>query len=162
MATKRHKPEEIVTKLRQVKVHVGLGMARVDAIREVPITEQTYYRWRKQYSGMGTDQLRELNRLQKENERLSKAVSDLTLDKMILTEAARGNFWAPPVVVPVSTLSAKNWVCRNVGLAGCCVSIARRSTSYRGAGPMKTGLLPTWSRWPASMAAMAIAGSRCR
>lgn len=92
MATKRHKPEEIVTKLRQVEVLVGQGMARVDAIREVRIAEQTYYRWRKQYGGMGTDQLRELKRLQKENERLRKAVSDLTLDKLILAEAAKGNF----------------------------------------------------------------------
>ena len=92
MATKRHKPEEIVTKLRQVEVLVGQGMARMDAIREVRITEQTYHRWRKQYGGMGTDQLRELKRLQKENERLRKAVSDLTLDKLILAEAAKGNF----------------------------------------------------------------------
>lgn len=92
MATKRHKPEEIVSKLRQVEVLVGQGMVRLDAIREVRITEQTYYRWRKQYGAMGTDQLRELKRLQKENERLRKAVSDLTLDKLILAEAAQGNF----------------------------------------------------------------------
>ena len=89
---KRHKPEEIVAKLRQVEVLVGQGMARVDAIREVSITEHTYYRWRKQFGGMGTDQLKELKRLQKENERLRKAVSDLTLDKLILAEAAKGNF----------------------------------------------------------------------
>ena len=92
MAIKRHKPEEIVAKLRQVEVLVGQGMARIDAIREISITEQTYYRWRKQYGGMGTCQLKELRRLQKENERLRKAVSDLTLDKLILAEAARGNF----------------------------------------------------------------------
>ena len=92
MANKRHKPEEIVSKLRQVEVLVGQGTARVDAIREVRITEQTYYRWRKKYGGMGTDQLRELKRLQRENERLRRAVSDLTLDKHILTEASRGNF----------------------------------------------------------------------
>ena len=67
-------------------------MSRIDAIREVQITEQTFYRWRKQYGGMGTVQLRELKRLQKENERLRRAVSDLTLDKLILNEAARGNF----------------------------------------------------------------------
>lgn len=89
---KRHEPEKIVTKLRQVDVLVGQGTARVDAIREVRITEQTYYRWRKQYGGMGSDQLEELKRLQKENERLRKAVSDLTLDRLILAEAARGNF----------------------------------------------------------------------
>ncbi len=92
MAAKRHKPEEIVTKLRQVEVLVGQGMPRIDAIREVRITEQTFYRWRKQYGGMGAAQLKELKRLQKENERLRRAVSDLTLDKLILAEAARGNF----------------------------------------------------------------------
>ena len=92
MANKHHKPEEIVAKLRQVEVLTGQGVARVDAIREVSITEQTYYRWRKKYGGMGTDQLRELKRLQKENERLRRAVSDLTLDKLILTEASKGNF----------------------------------------------------------------------
>ena len=67
-------------------------MDRLDAIREMRITEQTYYRWRKKYGGMGTEQLRELKRLQKENERLRRAVSDLTLDKLILTEAAKGSF----------------------------------------------------------------------
>ena len=85
MATKRHKPEEIVSKLRQVDVLVGQGQARIDAIRQMQIAEQTYYRWRKQYGGMGADQL-------KENERLRRAVSDLTLDKLILAEAAKGNF----------------------------------------------------------------------
>jgi len=67
-------------------------MARIDAIRQFCIVEQTYYRWRKQYGGMGAAQLKELKRLQKENERLRRAVSDLTLDKLILTEASRGNF----------------------------------------------------------------------
>ena len=79
-------------KLRQVDVLVVKRMQSVDAIREVRIAEQTNYRWRKQYGGMGTDQLKELKRLQKENERLRRAVSDLTLDKLILSEAARGNF----------------------------------------------------------------------
>ena len=92
MSNKRHKPEEIVTKLRLVEVFVGQGMARIDAIREIGVVEQTYYRWRKLYGGMGRDQVKELKRLQKENERLRRAVSDLTLDKLILAEAARGNF----------------------------------------------------------------------
>jgi putative transposase len=91
MGIKRHKPEEIVTKLRQVEVLAGQGMARVDAIRQISITEQTYYSWRKQYGGMGTDQLKELRRLHKENQRLRRAVFDLTLDKLILTQASRGN-----------------------------------------------------------------------
>lgn len=92
MANKRPKPEEIVSKLRQVEVLMGQGMARLDAIRQIGVVEQTYYRWRKQYGGMGVDQLKELKRLQKENDQLRKAVSDLTLDKLILKEAARGNF----------------------------------------------------------------------
>lgn len=92
MSTRNYKPEEIVSKLRQVEVLVGQGMSRIDAIREIGVVEQTYYRWRKKYGGMGTDQLKELKRLKKENERLRRAVSDLTLDKLILTEAAKGNF----------------------------------------------------------------------
>jgi transposase-like protein len=92
MANRRPKPEKIVTKLRQIEVLVGQGMKRIDAIREIGVVEQTFYRWRKQYGGMGTAQLKELMRLQKENERLRRAVSDLTLDKLILTEATRGNF----------------------------------------------------------------------
>ena len=91
MANKRHQAEEIVTKLRQVEVLVGQGMARIDAIREMGVVEQTYYRWRKLYGGMGRNQVKELKRLQKENERLRRAVSDLTLDKLILSEATRGN-----------------------------------------------------------------------
>ena len=92
MTNKRPKPEEIITKLRQVEVLMGQGMARLDAIRQIGVVEQTYYRWRKQYGGMGVDQLKELKRFQKENEQLRRAVSDLTLDKLILKEAARGNF----------------------------------------------------------------------
>ena len=92
MTNKRQKPEEIVSKLRQVEVLMGQGMSRLDAIRQIGVVEQTYYRWRKQYAGMGVDQLKELKRLEKENERLRRAVSDLTLDKLILKEAARGNF----------------------------------------------------------------------
>ena len=90
MANKRPKPEEIVSKLRQVEVLMGQGLSRLDAIRRIGVVEQTYYHWRKQYGGMGVDQLKELKRLQQENERLRRAVSDLTLDKLILTEAARG------------------------------------------------------------------------
>ena len=92
MANKRPKPEEIITKLRQVEVLMGQGMSRLDAIRQMGIVEQTYYRWREQYGGMGIDQLKELKRLHKENAQLRRAVSDLRLDKLILKEAARGNF----------------------------------------------------------------------
>lgn len=92
MAGKREKPEEIVSKLRQVEVLQGRGMTIADAVRQIGVSEQTYYRWRKLYGGMGRDQLKRLKDLEKENQRLRRAVSDLTLDKLILTEAAKGNF----------------------------------------------------------------------
>jgi transposase-like protein len=92
MAGKRDKPEEIVLKLRQVEVLQGQGKSIADAVRQIGVTQQTYYRWRKEYGGMSRDQLKRLKELETENTRLRRAVSDLTLDKMILTEAARGNF----------------------------------------------------------------------
>jgi transposase-like protein len=92
MAGKRDKPEVIVAKLRQVEVLQGQGLTIADAVRQISVTEQTYYRWRKQYGGMSRGQLKRLKELEKENLRLRRAVSDLTLDKLILTEAAQGNF----------------------------------------------------------------------
>ena len=92
MPRKQDKPEEIIMKMRQIEVLNGQGMPIAQAAREVGTTEQTYDRWRKQYGGMNRNQLKRLKELEKENTRLRRAVSDLTLDKMILTEAARGNF----------------------------------------------------------------------
>ena len=89
---KRHKPEEIIAKLRQVEVMTGQGTPMADAIRSIGVTEVTYYRWRSEYGGMKLDQVKRLKELEVENTRLRKAVSDLTLDKLILKEAARGNF----------------------------------------------------------------------
>ena len=92
MAGKREKAEDIVLKLRQVEVLQGQGMSVSEAVRQIGVTQQTFYRWRRQYGGMNRDQLKRLKEPEKENGRLRRAVSDLTLDKMILTEAARGNF----------------------------------------------------------------------
>jgi len=92
MAGKRDKPEEIVLKLRQVEVLQGQGRSVADAVRQIGVTQNTYYRWRKEYGGMNRDQLKRLKALEAENQRLRRAVSDLTLDKMILAEASRGNF----------------------------------------------------------------------
>lgn len=92
MARKRYKPEEIVGKLRQADVLYSQGMSMADAIRQLGVSEVTFYRWRKEYGGMSGDQMRRLKDLEKENERLRRAVSDLTLDKQILAEAAKGNF----------------------------------------------------------------------
>ena len=89
---KRAKPEEIIAKLREVEVRLSRGETTGQAVRAICVTEQTYYRWRREYGGMGVDQARRLKELEKENQRLRKAVSDLTLDKLILAEAAKGNF----------------------------------------------------------------------
>ena len=92
MARKRHKPEEIVAKLRQVDVLTAQGQSIAEAVRTIAVTETTYFRWRAEYGGLKTDQVKRLKDLELENARLRRAVSDLTLDKLILTEAARGNF----------------------------------------------------------------------
>jgi putative transposase len=92
MPRKHHKPEEIVAKLRQVDVLTSQGKSVADAIRAIGVTEVTYYRWRQEYGGLRSDQVKRMKDLEVENTRLRRAVSDLTLDKMILAEAARGNF----------------------------------------------------------------------
>ena len=83
MPQKKHKPEEIVAKLRQVDVLLSQGRSVGEAVRSIGVTQFTYYRWRKEFG---------LKELEKENDRLRKAVSDLTLEKLILKEAASGNF----------------------------------------------------------------------
>ena len=92
MARERYKPEEIVAKLRQVDVLVSQGQSVADAVRSIGVTDVTYYRWRSEFGGLKTDQVKRLKDLELENQRLRKAVSDLTLDKLILSEAAKGNF----------------------------------------------------------------------
>ena len=92
MPQKKHKPEEIVSKLRQVDVLVSQGQSVAEAVRSIGVTPFTYYRWRKEFGGLKTDQVKRLKELEKENERLRKAVSDLTLEKLILAEAGRGNY----------------------------------------------------------------------
>ena len=92
MGKKRHTPEEIVSKLRQVDVLIAQGTPVADAVRSIGVTEVTYYRWPQEYGGLKSDQVRRMTELETENQRLRKAIADLTLDKLILQEAARGNF----------------------------------------------------------------------
>ena len=92
MPKKRHKAEEIVAKLRQVEVLTAQGKPMAEAIRSIGVTEVTYYRWRNEYGGLKGDQVKRLKELETENTRLRRAVSDLTLEKLILREAASGNF----------------------------------------------------------------------
>jgi putative transposase len=92
MPSKRHKPEEIVTKLRQVDVLMAQGKTQADAIRSIGVTYVTYSRWKQEFGGLKSDQVKRLKELEQENARLRRAVSDLTLDKLILSEAAKGNY----------------------------------------------------------------------
>ncbi len=90
MGRKRHTAEEIVAKLRQVDVLTAQGRTVAEAIRQIGVTEVTYYRWRNEYGGLKSDQVKRLKELEMENARLRRAVSDLTLEKLILKEAASG------------------------------------------------------------------------
>lgn len=92
MPRKKYKAEEIVSKLRQVDVLVAQGNKVPDAVRSIGVTQVTYYRWRREYGGLQMDQVKRLKDLELENQRLRRAVSDLTLDKLILGEAAKGNY----------------------------------------------------------------------
>jgi transposase-like protein len=92
MGRKHYTAEQIIGMLREAEVLQGKGMTIGEVSRKLGISEQTYYRWRKEYGGMRVDQAKRLKELEKENARLRKAISDLSLDKVILQEAARGNF----------------------------------------------------------------------
>lgn len=92
MPKKRFQPEEIIGKLRQADVLLGQGKKVADVVKALGVTDVTYYRWRQEYGGMSTTQAKRLKELERENGQLRKAVADLTLDKLILQEAAKGNF----------------------------------------------------------------------
>ena len=92
MKGKRYTPEQIIHKLREAEVELGRGRTVPQACRKIGVSEQTYYRWRKEYGGLKLDQARRLKELEKENSRLKRLVADLNLDKAILEEAAQGNY----------------------------------------------------------------------
>ena len=92
MVKKGYSPEKIIAKLREAEILLNQGVTVLAAIKQIGVTEQTYYRWRKEYGGMRVEQARKLKDLEKENARLKKLVADLSLDNAILKEAARGNF----------------------------------------------------------------------
>ena len=92
MPAKKHKPEEIIGKLREVEIMLGQGGTTAEACRRIAVSEQTYYRWRSEYGGLKLDQVKRLKQLEQENGRLRKAVADLTLEKLVLKEAASGNW----------------------------------------------------------------------
>ncbi len=92
MVRKTYTPEQIINKLREAEIHINQGISIAEASRKIGITEQTYYRWRREYGGLRIEQARKLKNLEKENARLKKLVADLSLDNAILKEAAAGNF----------------------------------------------------------------------
>ncbi len=92
MPRKGHSPEQVLNKLRQVEVAVAGGKSVGQAVREIEVTDHTYYRWRREYGGLNLDQARRLKKLEQENARLKRTIADLALDKLILKEAAEGNF----------------------------------------------------------------------
>jgi transposase-like protein len=92
MVRKGFTPEQIINKLREAEIHINQGISIAEASRKIGVTQQTYYRWRKEYGGLRIEQARKLKNLEKENARLKKLVADLALDNAILKEAAEGNF----------------------------------------------------------------------
>jgi putative transposase len=92
MGRQAYKPEQIIAKLREAEVLLSNGQSVEMAARQIGVTEQTYYRWRKEYGGMKVDQAKRLKEVEKENTRLRKLVADLSLDNAILKEVSRGNF----------------------------------------------------------------------
>ena len=118
MSRKRYSPEQIIGKLREAEVALAQGQTTGQVCRTLGIAEQTFYRWRREYGGLKVDQAKRLKALEQENTRLRRAVSDLTLDKLILQEAVRGNFSARPVADNASSISGRRWWCRNAVSAG--------------------------------------------
>ena len=92
MVKKAYTPEQIINKLREAEIHVNQGIPISEASRKIGVTEQTYYRWRREYGGLRIEQAKRLKNLEKENARLKKLVADLSLDNAILKEAAEGSF----------------------------------------------------------------------
>ncbi len=92
MARKKHKPDEVIRKLREAETMLNQGQTMAQVVQRLEVTEQTYYRWKSEYGGMKADQMKLLKELAEENRRLKKAVADLTLDKQILEEVAKGKW----------------------------------------------------------------------
>jgi putative transposase len=135
MPFKKHTPEEIIGKLREAEIVLAQGGTTADACRRLAISEQTYYRWRKEYGGLKMDQARRMKDLQKENARLRRAISDLTLDKLILQEAPGETIEPHAASCAVSIISATNCLPRNAAFVVFWASTDRRSARFR-AGQM--------------------------
>ena len=146
--------------LREAEVALSQGGSVGQVCRTLGVSVQSYYRWRKEYGGLRTDQARRLKELEKENGRLRKAVSDLTLDKLILKEALEGNYQAPPVAGSVSIIFRPNRASPNAVLVRLSANTVRPSGRCPAAERMNRRSRPRLSAWRHSMADTAIAASR--
>ncbi len=160
MARKRHTPEQIIRKLREAEVELAKGLTTADVVRKLEITEQTYYRWRKEYGGLRLDQAKRLKELEKEKARLKKLVADQALDNSILKEAAEGNFSARREGAEPSYMCANGLASPSVGPVACWGRPARPSVTSPEHVPTSRGWSLGSSSWRASTAAMGTVGSR--
>ena len=161
MAKKGHKPEEVVAKLRQVDVLVSQGQSVAEAIRAIGVTEVTYYRWRREFGGLKSDQVKRLKELEAENARLRKAVADLTLGQADPGGGRAGKLLGPARRrACVEHIVHDDWASPSAAPARRSASTARRSARRRGAATTRSGSPPTSSSWRGSTAATATARSR--
>jgi putative transposase len=160
MPRKGYRAEEIIAKLREADVLLGQGKRVAEVVKALGVSEVTYYRWRQEYGGMSASQAKRLKELERENARLRKAVADLTLDKLILREAGRGNRPAPSAAGP---RSAERWGRSGSprgGPAGPWASTAPSSATRPGGGRTRRRGPPRSSGWRACTGGTATAGSR--
>ena len=127
MPKKRFSVEQIISHLREAEVFLEQGQTIGQVCRHIGISEQSYYRWRREYGGLKVDQARRLKELGRENTRLRRAVADLTLEKLVLKEATEGNWYALSAAHDVSSMSVRSLVSRSAGRAGILDSRARRN-----------------------------------
>ena len=126
MPKKRFSVEQIINHLREAEVFLAQGQTIGQVCRHIGISEQSYYRWRREYGGLKVDQARRLKELERENGCLRRAVADLTLEKLVLKEAAEGNWSAPSAAGVVLPMFSRSSVSRNAGRAGIWDSRDRR------------------------------------
>lgn len=155
MAKKRYTSEEIIHKLREADVLLGQGRSIAQACKQIGVTDQSYYRWRKAYGGLKIDPAKRLKELEGENARLKKAVAELTVDKIILKGVAEGKFGARRGGGKRSVWCAAGTGTRNAASAGRWASRVPRSATRRSPGPTRGRCALRSSAWLASMGAMA-------
>ena len=159
MPRKRYSTEQIVTKLRQAEVELGRGLRMPQVCKKLGISEQTYYRWRKEYGGLRFDQAKRLKALEHENTRLKRLVADQALDNAILKEVASGHFCARAGAVRPCTTCAHGWACRSGGPVASSGTRGRRIGIDRWCPTTNRGWWRGSSSWRRRMGATGIGGS---